>query len=129
MSQPFQWLIQAYPPAPKWSPEDMPDLSGKVVLVTGGNTGIGFEMIKSLLRKNAKVYLAARSQQKGEAAIRALKDETGKTAEFLPLDLNDLAAVRTSAQEFAKYADTVVLISFVPYHGRAHEPRRHPLNL
>ena len=107
----------------------MPDLSGKVVLVTGGNTGIGFEMIKSLLRKNAKVYLAARSQQKGEAAIRALKDETGKTAEFLPLDLNDLAAVRTSAQEFAKYADTVVLISFVPYHGRAHEPRRHPLNL
>ncbi|KAM5530131.1 hypothetical protein V8D89_016209 [Ganoderma adspersum] len=102
MSQPFQWLIQAYPPAPKWSPEDMPDLSGKIVLVTGGNTGIGFEMIKSLLRKNAKVYLAARSQQKGETAIRALQEETGRAAEFLQLDLNDLAAVRTSAHEFAK---------------------------
>ncbi|KAI1784263.1 NAD(P)-binding protein [Ganoderma leucocontextum] len=102
MSQPFQWLIQAFPPAPKWRPEDMPDLSGKVVLVTGGNSGIGFEMIKSLLRKNAKVYLAARSQQKGEEAIRTLTDDTGKTAEFLQLDLNDLAAVRTSAQEFAK---------------------------
>ena len=81
----------------------MPDLSGKVVLVTGGNSGIGFEMIKSLLKKNAKVYLASRSRQKGEEAIRALKDETGKTADFLQLDLNDLAAVRTSAQEFAKY--------------------------
>ena len=102
MSQPIQWLLQAFPPAPKWSPADMPDLSGKVVLVTGGNSGIGFETIKSLLRKNAKVYLAARSQQKGEDAIRALKDETGRTASFLQLDLNDLAAVRTSAQEFAK---------------------------
>nr|VWP00247.1 DDE-1 domain-containing protein [Ganoderma boninense] len=103
MSQPFQWLIQAYPPAPKWSSDDMPDLSGKVVLVTGGNSGIGFEMIKSLLRKNARVYLAARSQRKGEDAIRALQEETGgKTAEFLQLDLSDLAAVRASAQEFAK---------------------------
>ncbi|EJF60473.1 NAD(P)-binding protein [Dichomitus squalens LYAD-421 SS1] len=102
MSHPIQWCRQAFPPASKWHPEDIPDLSGQIVLVTGGNSGIGFEMIKSLLRKNAKVYLAARSQQKGEEAIRALKEDTGKTAEFLQLDLNDLVAVQRSAQDFAQ---------------------------
>ena len=104
MAQLIRWCIQVFPAPPsKWHPEDMPDLSGKVVLVTGGNTGIGFEMIKHLLRKNAKVYLAARSEQKGNQAIEALREETGKIAEFLQLDLNDLVAVRRSAEEFARY--------------------------
>ncbi len=98
----IQWIQQAFPPAPTWYPADMPDLSGKVVLVTGGNAGIGREIVKQLLRKNARVYLAARSPAKAREAIQSLTAETGKTAEFLQLDLSDLDAVRTAAQEFKR---------------------------
>ncbi|KAJ7928985.1 NAD-P-binding protein [Mycena leptocephala] len=73
---------------------DMPDLSGKIALVTGGNTGIGYETTKQLLLKNAKVYLAARSPEKAAAAIKRLQEETHKSAIFLQLDLADLPSVR-----------------------------------
>ncbi|KAJ6574425.1 NAD-P-binding protein [Mycena capillaripes] len=78
----------------------MPDLSGKIILVTGGNTGIGYETVKQLLLKNAKVYLAARSLEKAAAAIKRLEEETGKRAIFLQLDLADLPSVRESAETF-----------------------------
>ncbi|KAI0708168.1 NAD(P)-binding protein [Cerioporus squamosus] len=98
----IQWLQQAFPPAPTWHPADMPDLSGKVVLVTGGNAGIGREIVKELLHKDARVYLAARSPGKAEDAIQSLTAETGKTAEFLQLDLSDLNAVEAAAREFKR---------------------------
>ncbi|KAJ7051079.1 hypothetical protein C8F01DRAFT_1067277 [Mycena amicta] len=87
---------------PSFKPErDMPDLTGKVTIVTGGNTGIGYETIKQLLLKNATVYLAARSPQKASAAIARLERETkGKTAVFLELDLADLKSVRKAAERF-----------------------------
>ncbi|KAK7053648.1 short-chain dehydrogenase/reductase family protein [Favolaschia claudopus] len=87
---------------PSFRPErDMPDLTGKIALVTGGNTGIGYHTVKQLLLKNAKVYLAARSEEKAKAAIQRLQQETlGKTAIFLELDLADLPSVRKAAEEF-----------------------------
>ncbi|KAJ7246107.1 NAD(P)-binding protein [Mycena haematopus] len=86
---------------PSFRPErDMPDLSGKIVLVTGGNTGIGYETVKQLLVKNAKVYLAARSAEKAVTAIKRLEAETKKTAIFLELDLADLPSVRKAAEAF-----------------------------
>ncbi|SCZ96362.1 BZ3500_MvSof-1268-A1-R1_Chr8-2g10143 [Microbotryum saponariae] len=78
----------------------MPDLSGKVIIVTGGNAGIGYETVKALLKKNAKVYLAAQSQDKAEKAIASLKQETGREAIFLKLNLGDLASIKPSAEEF-----------------------------
>lgn len=57
-----------------------------------------------LLSHNAKVYLAARSPSKANAAIAELKAETGKEAIFLQLDLSDILAVRRSAEEFLSYA-------------------------
>ncbi|SCV67144.1 BQ2448_5790 [Microbotryum intermedium] len=89
-----------FPPAALFSGEDVPDLSGKVIIVTGGNAGIGYETVKVLLKKNAKVYLAARSQDKAEKAIAHLKEETGKEAHFLKLNLGDLASIKSSAEEF-----------------------------
>ena len=56
--------------------------------------------MKALLQKNAKVYLAARSRSKAEAAIKDLKDATDKDAIFLELDLSSLASVRKAAEEF-----------------------------
>ncbi|KAJ7624061.1 hypothetical protein DFH06DRAFT_1230305 [Mycena polygramma] len=86
---------------PKFRPErDMPDLSGKVVIVTGGNTGIGYQTVKQLLLKNAKVYLAARSPEKAAAAIKSLEAETKKLPIFLELDLADLKKVRQTAETF-----------------------------
>lgn len=56
--------------------------------------------VQELLKHNAKVYLAARNATKGSAAIAELKNETGKEAIFLQLDLADLPAVRKSVGEF-----------------------------
>ncbi|KAJ7339066.1 NAD(P)-binding protein [Mycena albidolilacea] len=94
--------IAAYLFPPRFLPErDMPDLSGKIALVTGGNTGIGYHTVKQLLLKNAKVYLAARSPDKAAAAIKRLEEETkGKKAIFLKLDLADLSSVRKATEGF-----------------------------
>ncbi|KAK0469218.1 NAD(P)-binding protein [Desarmillaria tabescens] len=91
---------QMFPPKPKWSIDDIPDLTGKVVIVTGGNTGCGKETVRVLLLHGAKVYLAARSEGKAREAIEDLKKETGAEAIFLPLDLADLVSVRRGAEEF-----------------------------
>ncbi|KZV62250.1 NAD-P-binding protein [Peniophora sp. CONT] len=93
-------LQQSCPPKPIWSVDDIPDLSGKVIIVTGGNTGVGKETVKALLQHDAKVYLAARSRERASKAIEELKADTGKEAIFLQLDLSDLASVRKSAGEF-----------------------------
>jgi len=94
------WKQSYFIPKPKYTVNDIPDLSGKVIIVTGGNTGIGKETVKALLSKNAKVYMASRSQAKAEAAIADLEGETGKKAIFLELDLADLASVKRSAETF-----------------------------
>ncbi|OCH84893.1 NAD-P-binding protein [Obba rivulosa] len=89
-----------FPPKATWGVDQIPDLNGKVMIVTGGNAGIGKETIKALLTHNAKVYLAARSPEKAQAAIAELKEATGKEAIFLKLDLADLKSVKAAAEEY-----------------------------
>ncbi|KAF5371625.1 hypothetical protein D9758_003597 [Tetrapyrgos nigripes] len=84
------------PPKATWSTAQIPDLSGKVMIVTGGNTGND----KALLEHNAKVYMASRNTEKAKAAIEDLKKKTGKEALFLKLDLADLMSVKAAAEEF-----------------------------
>ncbi|KAF8595286.1 NAD(P)-binding protein [Ceratobasidium sp. AG-I] len=92
---------QTFPPKSLFTVEQIPDLAGQVIIVTGGNAGVGKETCKALLNKNAKVYLAARSKRKADEAIEWLKQETGgKTPIFLELDLANLDSVRKSADEF-----------------------------
>ncbi|KZT54667.1 NAD(P)-binding protein [Calocera cornea HHB12733] len=96
-----QALSEVFPPKPVWSVDQIPDLTGKVVIVTGGNTGIGKVTCKYLLLNNAKVYMATRSQERAEAAIADLKNITKKDdIHFLRLDLADLESVKVSAAEF-----------------------------
>ncbi|KAI0637552.1 NAD-P-binding protein [Trametes polyzona] len=84
--------------------EDVPDLHGKVVLVTGGNAGIGYAVIQHLARRGAKVYMAARNEQKAQAAIDKLTTEglAPGNGEVLwhKLDLSDPRDVKESAEDF-----------------------------
>ncbi|PCH41871.1 NAD(P)-binding protein [Wolfiporia cocos MD-104 SS10] len=93
-------IAQLFPGKSRFSTDQIPDLWGQVMIVTGGNVGIGKETIKALLEHNAKVYMASRSKDKAEAAIRELKEQTGKEAIFLELDLSNLVSVRKAAEEF-----------------------------
>ena len=108
MGQIFTMLRRSWdegrPPKPTWTAKDVPDLSGKVVIVTGGYAGIGLETVRALLPKNAKVYIAGRSKSKADAAIKQLKDETGKEALFIELDLANLKSVKKAAEEFMRHA-------------------------
>jgi len=98
-----QWPTEVLPPRSRFGVDDIPDLTGKVVIVTGGNSGIGKVTCKYLLLKNARVYLAARTPSKAAAAIEELRAQTGKDSaaiRFLRLDLADLASVKRGAEEF-----------------------------
>ncbi|KAL1685471.1 hypothetical protein GGG16DRAFT_129381 [Schizophyllum commune] len=95
-----QIASQLFPPKSKFSVNDIPDLSGKVMLVTGGNSGIGKETVKALLQHNAKVYIGARSPERAADAIKDLLKETGKEAYFLRIDLGDLKSVKAAAEEY-----------------------------
>ena len=84
-----------------WTAEYIPDLTSKIAIVTGANSGIGYEMARALARKKAAVILACRNKDKGEAAVRQIAQEYPEAkAEFLQLDLSDLASVRRFANEF-----------------------------
>ncbi|KAI0700475.1 NAD-P-binding protein [Cytidiella melzeri] len=103
MGATFSALIETFfPGKPQWGVDDIPDQSDKVIIVTGGNTGIGKETVKALLAKNAKVYIATRNKEKTLAAIEDLKKQTGNEAIFLPLDLSDLKSVKACAEEFLR---------------------------
>ncbi len=79
----------------------MSEPAGRTFLVTGGNTGIGRAMAAGLAGRGGRVWIAARSRAKGEAAIAAIKAETGRDSVwFLPLGLADLESVRACASAF-----------------------------
>ncbi|KAH9847103.1 NAD-P-binding protein [Lenzites betulinus] len=101
-----------FPPKPTWGVDDIPDLSGKVMIVTGGNTGIGKETVKALLNHNAKVYIAGRNPQKVKEAIEDLRQATGKEAFFLQVDLADLQSIKQGVSDYlAKEARLDVLFN------------------
>ena len=84
----------------KWTAADMPDQSSKVAIVTGANSGIGYEMARELARKGATVVMACRNQSKGETALTQIQAENSNAkVELILLDLGDLASVRRFANE------------------------------
>jgi NAD(P)-dependent dehydrogenase (short-subunit alcohol dehydrogenase family) len=87
-----------------WTVENMPDLTGKIAIVTGANRGIGYATARALARKGATVILACRNKDKGEAAVRQIVQECPEAkAELGQLDLSDLASVRRFAGEFTSH--------------------------
>ncbi|KAG8903189.1 hypothetical protein FRC01_009298 [Tulasnella sp. 417] len=84
---------------------DIPDLQGKVILVTGANSGIGFEVAEVLASKGAKVYLGARDESRGKAAAQTIRDSISNlssagSVHWLPLDLSTPQATKAGADAF-----------------------------
>jgi NAD(P)-dependent dehydrogenase (short-subunit alcohol dehydrogenase family) len=76
------------------------NLTGKVAIVTGANVGIGLETVKELLMRNARVIMACRNLDKGQAALETVVRETGCNQVTLKqLDLSSMASVRKFATE------------------------------
>lgn len=77
---------------------DIPDLSGRVAVVTGANGGLGLETAAALAAKGAHVVMAVRNQRKAEAAVQQIRAETpAADLELVDLDLGSLASVRDAA--------------------------------
>jgi NAD(P)-dependent dehydrogenase (short-subunit alcohol dehydrogenase family) len=85
----------------KWTTKNIPDMRGKTVIITGANSGIGYEAARALATRNARVIMACRNLEKGEQAASKIRAET-PTADLkvMALDLADLASVRRFAEAF-----------------------------
>ncbi|MFB6769582.1 oxidoreductase [Streptomyces sp. NPDC056337] len=93
-----------------WTPNDIPDQTGRTALITGGNSGIGLETARELARHGARVILAGRSRTKLDQAADAVRAATpGARTDTLLLDLSDLSSVRDAAIRIAE-TETVDLL-------------------
>ena len=85
----------------KWTADNIPDLAGKIAVVTGANSGIGFAAAQALVRKRAHVVMACRNLEKAEEALAKIREKISiASAEVIHLDLADLSSVRNFAKEF-----------------------------
>jgi NAD(P)-dependent dehydrogenase (short-subunit alcohol dehydrogenase family) len=82
----------------KWTTAEMPDLSGRTAIVTGANTGLGLATADALAAHGARVILAVRNTDKGDAAASTIRsDHPDADVTVQALDLSDLASVRAAA--------------------------------
>ncbi|UZJ54483.1 hypothetical protein CBS101457_003803 [Exobasidium rhododendri] len=88
--------------ASRFQASDIPELQGKVAIVTGGNGGIGKETVRQLAHHGAKVYMASRTESKAQAAIKELNEAAGKSLDvhFINIDLMDLSSAKRCAEQF-----------------------------
>jgi NAD(P)-dependent dehydrogenase (short-subunit alcohol dehydrogenase family) len=105
-----------------WTTNNIPELSGRVAIVTGANSGIGWDTAVALADKGASVIMASRNLEKGQAALERLKVEVPDAdVELMHLDLASLESIRAFAEAFgAKYDRLDLLINnagimMVPY--------------
>lgn len=84
-----------------WTTKDISNLSGKTIIVTGGNSGLGFESVKVFAGKGAEVIMACRSLEKGgKAKTEILKNIPEGKIEVAELDLADLNSVHRFVKNF-----------------------------
>jgi NAD(P)-dependent dehydrogenase (short-subunit alcohol dehydrogenase family) len=83
-----------------WTEASIPDLSGRTAIVTGANSGIGFEATRLFAAKGADVVMAVRSPERGEEAAEDLRGGLDGTLEVRELDLADLDSVEAFANAF-----------------------------
>lgn len=96
-----------------WTVTDIPNLSGKVIIVTGGNSGLGFQSVKVFAEKGAQVILTSRSADNGEKAKSEILNQNPKAKiDIYELDLADLKSVNQFADKFLRnYSRLDVLLN------------------
>ena len=99
--------------AKKWTLNDMPDLTGKIVVVTGGNSGLGFETANVFAQKGAEVVLACRSESRAETAKDTILEECPEAKiAVIKMDLMDLESIRSFAEKFTqRYSQLHILVN------------------
>lgn len=95
----------------KWTQNDIPDQQGKLIIVTGGNSGIGYEAALALAGRNAHVILAVRGVDKGEEAAHQIRQRYPKAlVTVMALDLSDLKSVRAFAESYLASNDRLDIL-------------------
>ena len=94
-----------------WSTSNMPDLTGKVAIVTGATSGLGLETALALGRSGAHVVLTARNAAKGDRAVEHIRSlAPAASTESLVLDLADQGSVRGAAESFLEKHTTLDML-------------------
>ena len=95
----------------KWTADNIPDQKGRVAIVTGSSSGIGYETARVLANKNAEVILAVRNPKKGENALQKIKVQNNDVnVKVMILDLANLESIKKFAVEFIQKYDQLDLL-------------------
>ncbi|EGW31396.1 uncharacterized protein SPAPADRAFT_56254 [Spathaspora passalidarum NRRL Y-27907] len=113
-----QMLHGFWPGKPKFTEDQYPSFEGKVIIVTGGNTGVGYETVKSLAGSTkAKLYVFSRNEEKTLEAIKQIQLEVAKEynvsntdINFIQIDLSDLDTIKPAAEKFLSQESRLDLI-------------------
>ena len=98
-------------PKRDWTCDDIPDQQGRFAIVTGANSGIGYETARALAHKGADVVMACRNMEKANAAAAQIRSENpAGSVEVRQLDLGDLDSVRQFASVFRENYDSLDLL-------------------
>ncbi|KAJ0122025.1 hypothetical protein J7T55_002536 [Diaporthe amygdali] len=107
VSFPTIWT-QWFPPNGPLSEHNLPSQVGKVFIITGGASGLGYFLSRILYGAGGKVYILTRSKERATDAIANIKSEVKDSGrqlgslEFIPMDLMDFETVKSAALEFLK---------------------------
>jgi NAD(P)-dependent dehydrogenase (short-subunit alcohol dehydrogenase family) len=94
-----------------WTTADIPDQTGRTAVITGANTGLGYETATALAAKGAHVVLAVRNLDKGKAAADLITTRTpGASVALQELDLTSLESIRNAADELRSKHDQIDLL-------------------
>ena len=94
-----------------WTADNIPDQKGKIAIVTGSSSGIGYEAARVLANKNAKVIIAVRNLEKGKKAkTKILSQNKSADVEVMKIDLSDLSSVKTFVEEYKREFEKLDLL-------------------